>query len=98
MTRITVKKQPNEKGLRSVGLFARGFIVSVAGIPVGTVASKDRDGTAWYWYARLDVGEGPDPTLIVPFRNTFHKPVRTKEEARDACCAYIKECVTKGVL
>lgn len=89
--RVTVRKESSERGLARVCQSPRGFVISVDGKRVGMVGwasdGLGRHGTGyWYWWARI--GE----TL----RNTANEKVRiaTKEEARDACVAWVKAAST----
>lgn len=87
--RVTVKNEPSERGLAGVCQGPRGYIISADGEKVGRVSCTyidrlSRKGMYWYYYAS---GEG------IPHANTCNDVPRlkTKEEARDACVAYVKE-------
>jgi hypothetical protein len=92
--RITVRKEPSETGLARVCQAPRGFIVSIDGKTIARVgaahASSLRDYD-WHWY-------GGDEALGVARRNSAAEGINynTKEEARDACVAYVKDCLTKA--
>lgn len=85
--RITARQEPREGGLAGVCQGPRGFIISVDGKKVGRVAwarSMSRDTGYWYFYA-----SGPG----IPTKNTASDLPRlqTREDARDACMAYVRE-------
>ena len=89
--RVTSKREPSESGLARVAQGPRGFIISHDGRMVARVGYSRGDLFArrpaekpWYWSGGLDAG---------PRRNTANEGLyyATREEARDACVAWIKE-------
>ena len=94
--RVTVRKEPSETGLARVAQTPRGFIISVDGKKIarvgfaygfGRLSSGSGD---WHWY-------GGDEALGIERRNSAADGVHfdTKEAARDACVAYVKDCLAK---
>jgi hypothetical protein len=79
--RVTVRQEPHESGLAQVTQSPRGFIISVNGKRVGCVRYARRvlgSGAPWFWYAHVGNSAGG------------HKSFATREEARDACVAWVK--------
>lgn len=89
MPRVTVRHQPSETGLARVCQSPRGYDVRVDKRDVGSVRPLTERGVpfsrryvGWYWCARF--GDA--------LRNTCDEtPHGTKELARDACIAWVKE-------
>jgi hypothetical protein len=44
--------------------------------------------TGWYWVAS-------EASIGIPYRNTCYTPSTTPEEAKAACMAYVRECLSK---
>lgn len=85
--RITWRKQPNEKGLASVGQGPRGAILRVDGEDIGHVSASCKglafrwDG--WYWVARSD---GKVPLKNTASESKYYKDI---EDAKRDCKAYV---------
>jgi hypothetical protein len=88
------RKQPNLPGNMSIGQLERGFELRYGKEHVASVAPVtegfSRETLGWYFCARSD-------TLGIPHMNTSTRkvPFLTKEAAREACDAYVKECLEK---
>lgn len=90
--RVTVRKQESEQGLARVCQSPRGYVVSVDGKRAGSVSwARERwgrsDGGYWYWYASIG-GASYNSSSDTP-------RAATKEEARDACVAWVKRMATQ---
>lgn len=84
--RITWKKEPNETGLARIGQSPRGYDLNIDGERVGSVRPHrvgwERRWDGWWWCARSDKHG-------IPLRNEASNPLKTIEEAKDACKAYV---------
>lgn len=90
--RITWKKEPNETGLASIGQSPRGYDLRINGEHVGSVRPNrigfERRWVGWWWYAVSDKHG-------ITLRNEARAPLKTIEEAKDACKAYVLSCLKK---
>lgn len=86
--RFTWKLQPHETGLRAVGAGPRSHDLRIDGARVATVGAVGGGWrgpvTGWYWYCPTDAARG------IEHENTARSPVKTVEEAKAACEAYIR--------
>ena len=90
--RVAVRLEPDKTGLALVFQSQRASIVRVDGKRVGRVGfARSLSDPNWYWYAG-------DETLGIRCRNSAAEGVTypTKEEARDVCVAYVKDCLAKA--
>jgi hypothetical protein len=89
MARLSWRKEPNERGLASIGQPPRGYELRFDGKQIAGVsplfAGWSRDIKGWYYCARSD-------EYGVPLMNTCSgKPFATKDEAKAACDAYVRK-------
>lgn len=89
MTRLSWRKQPDERGLASIGQSPRGLELRYGNENIADVLPVTKGNrwnvVAWYFCASAD-------EFGVPHRNTYGaKHYKTKELAKAACDAYVKE-------
>lgn len=90
--KVSARKTPYETGLSRAMQPPRGYTIRFGRIDIGHVYAKSEgfhEWRGWYWVSPLR------PDLGIAYRNTSDAPLSTKEEARDACLAYVKECLAK---
>lgn len=91
--RLTWKREPRETGLAAICQGERGFHLNLNGINIGSVSPLykgfGRDKIGYYWCV------GSAPEIKLPYRNTANRrpAYATVEEAKEACKAYVLECL-----
>lgn len=85
---LSWRKEPNKKGLNSIGQGPRGAILKVDGIDLARVYAKNIGWTYRYegWYVVCR-----DLVTGYPVLNTCEKPSATLEEAKILCEANVRE-------
>jgi len=91
MSRLSWRKQPNEKGLRAIGQSPRGFEMRYAGETIASVYPHPKgwgayDYEGWGFSARAD--EYGVPHINSGLEKKFFK---TAEEAKKAADAYVRK-------
>jgi hypothetical protein len=90
--RLRFRLCPKETGLRAIGAGPRGWDLLYGDLCIGGVSPIGGGWggpvTGWYWVAS-------EASVGVPWCNTCHTPSATPEEAKAACMAYVRECLSK---